>query len=95
MNEGHFINGDLSADYLDRFSIIDKMSDEIKNKFNDKTKILPGVAAVMLYSEYIKGSSNINNGSSTSAPPSTFTNATRRNLNNSNTSNWKFSGVAY
>ena len=93
MNDSHFINGDLSTDYLDRFSIIDKMNSEIKNKFNDKTKILPGVAAVMLYSEYIKG--NINNGSSTSAPPSTFSNAARKNLNNANTSNWKFGGVAY
>ena len=54
MNEVHFINGDLSTDYLERFSIIDKMNEEIKNKFNDKTKVLPGLAAVLLYSEYGK-----------------------------------------
>jgi acetyl-CoA/propionyl-CoA carboxylase len=91
MNEEHFIKGDLSTDYLDRFSIIDKMNDEIKNKFSDKTKILPGVAAVMLYSEFIK-SSKINSGSSS---PSSA-NAPRKNLNNTNTNNnWKYGGVAY
>ena len=94
MNEEHFINGDLSTDYLDRFSIIDKMNEEIKNKFNNKTKILPGVAAVMLYSEYIKGGSNINSGSSPLSS-ATSANATRTNLNNTNTNNWKFGGVAY
>ncbi|MEJ7641538.1 MAG: acetyl-CoA carboxylase biotin carboxylase subunit [Candidatus Nitrosocosmicus sp.] len=97
MNEEHFIKGDLSTDYLDRFSIIDKMRYEIKNKFNDKTKILPGVAAVMLYSEYVKSSSNINSVSS-SQSSATSTNATRKNLNNTNTNtnnNWKYGGVAY
>ena len=54
MNETNFINGDLSTDYLDRFSIIDKMNNEIKDKINDKTKVLPGIAAVLLYSEYVK-----------------------------------------
>ncbi len=94
MNDEHFINGDLSTDYLDRFSIIDKMKNEIKNKFNDKTKILPGVAAVMLYSEYIKSSSNINSGSSSLSSASSA-NATKKNLNNTNTNNWKYGGVAY
>jgi acetyl-CoA/propionyl-CoA carboxylase len=91
MNEEHFINGDLSTDYLDRFSIIDKMNNEIKNKFNDNAKILPGVAAVMLYSEYIKSGININSGSSSLSSA----NATRKNPNNTNTNNWKFGGVAY
>ena len=50
----HFINGDLSTDYLERFSIIDKMNEGIKNKFNDKTKVLPGLAAALLYSGYGK-----------------------------------------
>ena len=45
MNDIHFINGELSTDYLDRYSIIDKMNDEIKGKFNSESKVLPGVAA--------------------------------------------------
>src|SRR5919112_3845018 len=34
MNDTHFINGDLSTDYLERFSIIDKMNEQNKNNFN-------------------------------------------------------------
>jgi acetyl-CoA/propionyl-CoA carboxylase len=86
MNDIYFINGDLSTDYLDRFSIIDKMNDEIKDKFNDKTKVLPGVAAVVLHSEYVK--SKTNNGSSSS-----ITGAAAKNLNNAKMSNWKFGGA--
>ena len=43
MNEAHFINGDLSTDYLERFSIIDKMNAEIKINSTIKQKpFLPG-----------------------------------------------------
>jgi acetyl-CoA/propionyl-CoA carboxylase len=83
MNDANFINGDLSTDYLDRFSIIDKMNGEIKNKFNDASKILPGVAAVVLHSEYVKGNSY----------PSAFTNADKKNITSQNMNSWKNGGV--
>ena len=54
MNEVHFINGDLSTDYLERFSIIDKMNAEIKNKFDDKTKVPPGLAAFYFIQNMVK-----------------------------------------
>jgi acetyl-CoA/propionyl-CoA carboxylase len=81
MNEINFINGDLSTDYLDRFSIIDKMNNEIKDKINDKTKVLPGIAAVLLYSEYIKNNPNFANTSAT------------KNVTPTNKTNWKYGGV--
>jgi acetyl-CoA/propionyl-CoA carboxylase len=81
MNEINFINGDLSTDYLDRFSIIDKMNNEIKDKINDKTKVLPGIAAVLLYSEYIKNNPNFANTSAT------------KNVIPINKTNWKYGGV--
>ncbi len=86
MNENHFINGDLSTDYLDRYSIIDKMNNEIKNKFNDNTKVLPGIAAVLLYSEYVKSSNN------PYFDISADTNVAK-NLVRPNKNNWKFGGV--
>ncbi len=82
MNDSYFINGDLSTDYLDRYSIIDKMNNEIKNKFNDKSKVLPGVAAVILYSEYVK-KNNYNNPSFTDT----------KNINSVNQNYWKSGGV--
>ncbi|HXT82851.1 MAG TPA: acetyl-CoA carboxylase biotin carboxylase subunit [Verrucomicrobiae bacterium] len=79
MDDIHFINGELSTDYLDRYSIIDKMNDEIKGKFNSESKVLPGVAAVLLFSEYAKNFSNLDNAKEVSM---------RHNSNN-----WKFGGV--
>jgi acetyl-CoA/propionyl-CoA carboxylase len=84
MNESNFINGDLSTDYLDRFSIIDKMNDEIKSKLSDTAKILPGVAAVVLHSEYVKSNSY----------PSAFTHAAKKNTVNQKLNNWKNGGVS-
>lgn len=55
MNEDHFIKGDLSTDYLDRYSIIEKMKTELKDKnTNIQKRILPAVATALLQSEYIK-----------------------------------------
>jgi hypothetical protein len=81
MNEINLINGDLSTDYLDRFSIIDKMNNEIKDKISDKTKVLPGIAAVLLYSEYIKNNPNFANTSAA------------KNVIPTNKTNWKYGGV--
>ena len=55
------------------------MNNEIKNKFDDNSKVLPGVAAVLLFSEYAKNNSN-------------FTNKSGTILRNSS-NNWKFGGA--
>ena len=90
MNDVHFINGDLSTDYLERFSIIDKMNEEIKNKFDDKTKVLPGLAAALLYSEY--GKKNIDNLNFTSDRSSSLSTQTNSKKSiRSQKSNWKWS----
>jgi acetyl-CoA/propionyl-CoA carboxylase len=55
MNDEHFINGDLSTDYLDRYSIIEKMKKELKAKNSDKSKrLLPAVASAIIQTEYVK-----------------------------------------
>lgn len=55
MNEDHFIKGDLSTDYLDRYSIVEKMKTELKDKnTNIQKRISPAVATALLQSEYIK-----------------------------------------
>jgi acetyl-CoA/propionyl-CoA carboxylase len=55
MNDEHFINGDLSTDYLDRYSIIEKMKKELKTKNSDRQKrLLPAVASVIIQTENVK-----------------------------------------
>jgi acetyl-CoA/propionyl-CoA carboxylase len=55
MNDEHFINGDLSTDYLDRYSIIEKMKKELEAKNSDKSKrLLPAVASAIIQTEYVK-----------------------------------------
>ncbi|WP_458746915.1 acetyl-CoA carboxylase biotin carboxylase subunit [Candidatus Nitrosocosmicus sp. T] len=55
MNDEHFINGDLSTDYLDRYSIIEKMRKELKAKNSDKFKrLLPAVSSAIIQTEYVK-----------------------------------------
>jgi acetyl-CoA/propionyl-CoA carboxylase len=55
MNDEHFINGDLSTDYLDRYSIIEKMRKELKAKNSDKSKrLLPAVASAIIQTEFVK-----------------------------------------
>lgn len=55
MTDEHFINGDLSTDYLDRYSIIEKMTKEIKsNNSNLEKRILPAIASALIQTEYIK-----------------------------------------
>lgn len=68
MNEDHFIKGDLSTDYLDRYSIIEKMKTELQNKnSNIDKRILPAVATALLQTEYVK-----KNTSSTQKPQSNW-----------------------
>jgi acetyl-CoA/propionyl-CoA carboxylase len=92
MNDSHFINGDLSTDYLDRLSIIEKMNSEIKNKFKDKdgAKVLPGVAAVILHSEYVKLYNNRNNNPNAVAEGAA---AATANVRSANRNSWKFGGA--
>lgn len=55
MNDKHFIKGDLSTDYLDRYSIIEKMKTELKEKNSSLQKrVLPAVATALIQSEFIK-----------------------------------------
>jgi acetyl-CoA/propionyl-CoA carboxylase len=107
MNEEHFIKGDLSTDYLDRFSIIDKMSNEISNRFNNKeggaSGILPAIASVVLHSEFIKRNAvgqtsgiATNAAASSSSSPMHVGNTGGGNPvpgTNGRSSNWKFDGV--
>ena len=63
MNDRHFILGELSTDYLDRYSIIQKMKDEQKALNSDLQKrLLPAVSSAILQSDFIKrGNTNENN----------------------------------
>lgn len=67
MNDEHFISGELSTDYLDRYSIIQKMKDEQKSLNSDLQKrLLPAVSSAILQSEFIKKDSTIENNISNS-----------------------------
>jgi acetyl-CoA/propionyl-CoA carboxylase len=55
MNDEYFINGDLSTDYLDRYSIIEKMRKELKAKNSDRqNRLLPAVASAIIQTENVK-----------------------------------------
>jgi acetyl-CoA/propionyl-CoA carboxylase len=65
MNDKYFISGELSTDYLDRYSIIQKMKDEQKSYNSDLHKrLLPAVSSAILQSEYVKKSNDIQNSPS-------------------------------
>ncbi|HEX5904823.1 MAG TPA: acetyl-CoA carboxylase biotin carboxylase subunit [Candidatus Nitrosocosmicus sp.] len=67
MDDKYFISGELSTDYLDRYSIIQKMKDEQKSFNSDLHKrLLPAVSSAILQSEYIKKSNNTQFNSSNS-----------------------------
>ena len=60
MDDPHFINGELSTDYLERFKIFDKMNEDAKERAKDKASA--AVAAVLMQSEFVKkGSASQNN----------------------------------
>jgi len=62
MNEDNFIKGDLSTDYLDRFSIIEKMKNEIRIKnSNMEKKVLPAVVSALMQNNFIKQNKLQNN----------------------------------
>ena len=67
MNDEHFISGELSTDYLDRYSIIQKMKDEQKSLNSDlQRRLLPAVSSAILQSEFVKKGSTIENNISNS-----------------------------
>jgi len=53
MSEPNFIKGDLSTDYLDRFKVFDRMTEE--QKADAQKHSLAAVAAVLVHSELVKG----------------------------------------
>jgi hypothetical protein len=69
------------------------MNEDIKNKFNDKSKILPGVAAALIYTEYAKKnscSSSSNIFGTNASPSTTITSNSQATRNRTNRNNWKF-----
>jgi acetyl-CoA/propionyl-CoA carboxylase len=52
MKEEHFIRGELSTDYLDRYSLMDKLLKDTKG-LSSQTQV-PALAALLLYSEFMR-----------------------------------------
>lgn len=52
MNEEHFKRGELSTDYLERYAIMDKLLSDTKG-MSSRAQV-PALAALLLYSEFIK-----------------------------------------
>ena len=65
---------------------------EIKNKFKDKdgAKVLPGVAAVILHSEYVKLNNNRNINPNAAAAEA----GAASNVRSANRNSWKFGGAS-
>jgi acetyl-CoA/propionyl-CoA carboxylase len=57
MDEQNFIKGDLSTDYLERFSIINKMNEDAKER--SKKNSSAAIATVLLQTEFVKKSGRI------------------------------------
>ena len=54
MDEVNFIKGELSTDYLERFSILDKMNHDALE--STKKDLISAVSAILLRSEFVKKS---------------------------------------
>jgi acetyl-CoA/propionyl-CoA carboxylase len=54
MNEGNFIKGELSTDYLERFKVFDRMNEEVKSEAGKNAQA--AVAAALLQGELVKKS---------------------------------------
>ena len=52
MDEDNFIKGELSTDYLERFSILDRMNRDAVE--SSKQDLIPAVSAILLRSEFVK-----------------------------------------
>lgn len=65
MDEPNFIKGELSTDYLERFKILDKMNEDVKEKAKDKAPA--AVAALLLQSEFVKKTGAAQNATAASS----------------------------
>ena len=63
LNSEEYKNGELSTDFLKRYDMIDKLTEDLKKEKENKTEA--ALAATIIYSEYFK--SQIQNNSNTSA----------------------------
>ena len=52
MKEEHFIRGELSTDYLERYDLMNKLLKDAKG-VSAQTQV-PAVAALLLYSEFMR-----------------------------------------
>jgi acetyl-CoA/propionyl-CoA carboxylase len=52
MKEEHFIRGELSTDYLERYAIMDKLLKDTKGLSSQSQ--VPALAALLLYSEFMR-----------------------------------------
>jgi acetyl-CoA/propionyl-CoA carboxylase len=52
MKEDHFINGELSTDYLERYNLMDKLTSETKQVSLQNQ--VQTIAALLLYSEFVR-----------------------------------------
>lgn len=55
MEEPNFIKGELSTDYLERYKVFDRMAEDQKAETSKSS--VAAVAAALLFSEFVKGSS--------------------------------------
>jgi acetyl-CoA/propionyl-CoA carboxylase len=65
MDEPNFIKGELSTDYLERFKILDKMNEDVKERAKDKASA--AVAALLLQSEFVKKAGAAQNATAASS----------------------------
>jgi acetyl-CoA/propionyl-CoA carboxylase len=52
MKEGHFIRGELSTDYLERYALMDRLFKDTEH-FSSQTQV-PALAALLLHSEFMR-----------------------------------------
>ena len=52
LNSDEYKNGDLSTDFLKRYDMIDKLSEDLKNEKENKSEA--ALAAAIIHSEYFK-----------------------------------------
>lgn len=67
MQEEHFIRGELSTDYLERYNLMEKLIKATKNAAADVQ--IPAVAALLLYSEFVRTPSNSEDRGRAVQPP--------------------------
>ncbi len=64
LNSEEYKNGELSTDFLKRYDMIDRLSEDLKNEKADKSEA--ALAAAIIHSEYFKNKVQNNNASSAS-----------------------------